>query len=84
MPCLMLIAFQESLNYSVRSGPAWWPHFQICLFQGLSQLGDLPVAVHFHLKNFLCELSLVFYLPAAAAFYEQYCCLFCCLGHLYW
>jgi len=49
--------------------------------------GGLPVAVHFYLQILLCVLcvfSLVLYLSAAAAFNEQYCCLFCCVGHLYW
>jgi len=50
--------------------------FNFCLFQGLLQLGGLPVAVHCYLERFLCELSLVLYL--LAAYYEQYCCLFCC------
>jgi len=68
LPGVFIVPFQ-------RSGLAWWAQFQFCLFQGLSQLGDLPVAVHFYLERFffLCELSLVLYLLAAAAFYEQFC-----------
>ena len=63
LPGVFIVPFQ-------RSGLAWWAQFQFCLFQGLSQLGGLPVAVHFCLERFLCELSLVLYLSAAAAFYE--------------
>jgi len=84
VPCLMLIACQESLKYFSK---IW-----ACLVGSVS---NLPVSESFtawrlargcaflSLKIF-CELSLVHYFSAAAAFNEQYCCLFCCEGHLYW
>jgi len=80
VPCLMLIACHESFKYFSK---IWAILVGSVLILPVSQLGGLPVAVHFYLKRFLCELSLVLYLSAAAAFYEQYCCLFCCVGHLY-
>jgi len=52
VPCLMPIACQESLQYFQRSALVWWAQFLLCLFQDLSQLGDLPVAVHFIFKYF--------------------------------
>ena len=75
MPCLMLIACHESFKYFSK---IWAILVGSVLILPVSQLGGLPVAVHFYLKRFLCELSLVLYLSATAAFYEQHCRFFCC------
>jgi len=58
--------------------------YNFACFRVFHSLETCPWLCIFIFKRFLCELSLVFNLPAAAAFYEQYCCLFCFLGHLYW
>jgi len=84
VPCLMLIACQEYLKYFSNIWACLVGSVLILPVSGSFTAWRLARGCAFLSLKILCEIPLVLYLSAAAAVYEQYCCLFCCVGHLWW